>query len=301
MTTDIRYQPTPEFRDFLEGEITLEFRRHRSFARLRLAAVVLVTLVAGATAGLASAQVRQGAQRDSLLETAQSDLALIGMRVRMAQQILNDFEAREKVGAVGRNAVLDATAELLQMQSLAMKAKLNVDEIRATALPPRDDLNAPLVGGRDFVNERLQFDLFLAQQQLTTAEQVMAEKERQVRAGVASELQVLEAGLLVARQRAALGALVERRTLRKEFVDLGTPVDQLNRRYRHAQVRLDASIAQESVKLLQLRLESLQKMRAAGSASEVDVLRAELELKERELELQMLARQLRELARPPEG
>jgi hypothetical protein len=299
MTTEIKHQPTPEFRDYLEGEITREFRRHRSFARLRFATIVLATLAAGTTAGLASAQVRQGAQRDSLLETAESDLALIGARLRMAQQILNDFEAREKVGAVGRNAVVDATAELRQIEALAMKAKLNVDEIRASAFPPRDDLNAPLVGGRDFVNERLQFDLFLGQQRLTAAEQALAEKERQARAGTTSEFQVLEAGLRVSRERAALGVLVERRTLRKEFVDQGTAGDELNRRFRHAQVRFDVSVAQQSVKLLQQRVQALQKMRAVGSASEVDVLRAELELKERELELQMLARQLRELAKPP--
>lgn len=301
MTTDIIHEPTPEFRDFLEGEIAREFRRHRSFARLRMAAVVVATLAAGTTAGLASAQVRQGAQRDSLLQTAESDLALIGTRLRMAQQILNDFEARVKVGVVGPNAVLDATAELRQMEALAMKAKLNVDEIRASSLPPRDELNAPLVGGRDFVNERLQFDLYLGQQRLTAAEQALGETERQARAGVASEFQVLEAGLRVTRERAALGVLVERRTLRKEFVDLGTPVDMLNRRFRLAQVRFDASIAQESVKLLQRRLESVQKMRAAGSASEVDVLRAVLELKERELELQRLAVQLRELAKPTQS
>lgn len=299
MTTDILHQPTPEFRDYLEGEISREFRHRRSFARLRFAAIALATLVAGTTAGMASAQIRQGAQRDSLLEAAQSELWLTGMRLELAKKMLERATSSVRAGVAGPSAVSEAESEMRQMEALAARATLNVDEVRASALPPRDDLNAPLVGRRDFVSERIQIDLFMAQQRLTAAEQALAERERQARAlGTVSEFPVLEAGLKVTRERAALGTLAERRKLRKEFVGQGTPVDQLNRRFRHAQVRFDASVAQESVRILRQRLEALQKLRGVGSASELDVLRAELELREREVELQMLVRQLRELAKP---
>lgn len=299
MTTDIMHQPTPEFRDYLEGEVTREFRRVRSYARLRFTAILLGTLAAGTTAGLASAQIRQGAQRDSLLETAQSDLALAGLRLQLARRALDHVEAREKVGVAGQAARSEAESEVRQMEALAARAKLNVDEIRSSSLPARDDLNAPLIGGRDFMSERLQIDLFVAQQRLTAAEQLLAEKERQARAlGSMSEFQVLEAALMVTQERAALGTLAERRKLRREFLDQGTPVGELNRRFQQAQVRFDMSVSLEAVKVLRLRLETLQKMRAAGSATEVDVLRAELQLREREVELQQLAQQLRELSKP---
>jgi hypothetical protein len=290
--------PTAEFREYLEGEITREFRRHRSFARLRLTAVLLGTLAAGTTAGLASAQIRQGAQRDSLLETALSDMALVVLRLEMTKKLMEDFEVRLKAGAVGPSVLANAQSEHRQMEALAARAKLNVDEIRASSLPPRDDLNAPRVGGRDFVAERVQIDLFLAQQRLTAAEQAQAEAERQSRVGTVGELAVLEAGLKVIKERAALGTLAERQKLRKEFIDQGTAGDQLNRRYQQAQVRLDAYVAQETVNVLRRRLDAVRKQHAAGTATELDLLRAEYELKEKEYEFQMLARQLRELAKP---
>ena len=298
MTTDTMHHPTPEFRDFLEGEITREFRQHRSFARVRIAAVVLATIAAGTTAGLASAQIRQGVQRDSLMESAQSELALVAMRLELVRAMLAEVEVKFKSGIVGQTSLTNAESELRQMESLAMRRKLNVDEIRASSSQVRDDLNAPLVGTRDFVTERLQLDLFAAQQRLTSAERAQVEAERQLRVGAVGELAALDAGLDVIKARSALGALVERRKLRKEFVDQGTAGEQLNRRFQQAQVRFDAVVAQETMNVLRLRLEAVRKQHAVGVAQELDVLRAEIALKEQEAELQLLVRQMRELAKP---
>ena len=298
MTSEIMHQPTPEFRDFLEGEIVREYRRDRSFARLRFAAILLGTLAAGTTAGLASAQIRENAQRDSLLQTAQSELWLVALRLELSRATLADVKSKHQVGIVGRASLATAEAEMRQMEAQAARANLNVEEIRASALPPRDDLNAPLVGTRDFVTERIQLDLFTAQQRLTAAEQTLAEAEDRWRVGAVPELAVHDAKVEVTRARSALGVMAERRKLRKEFIDQGTPGDQLNRRLQHAQVRFDAMVAQEAVTVLRQRVDALRKQRAVGAAEELDVLRAELELKEREVELQLLARQLRELAKP---
>jgi hypothetical protein len=225
-------------------------------------------------------------------------MALVVLRLEMTKKLMEDFEVRLKAGAVGPSVLANAQSEHRQMEALAARAKLNVDEIRASSLPPRDDLNAPRVGGRDFVAERVQIDLFLAQQRLTAAEQAQAEAERQSRVGTVGELAVLEAGLKVIKERAALGTLAERQKLRKEFIDQGTAGDQLNRRYQQAQVRLDAYVAQETVNVLRRRLDAVRKQHAAGTATELDLLRAEYEFKEKEYEFQMLARQLRELAKP---
>jgi outer membrane protein TolC len=83
--------------------------------------------------------------------------------------------------------------------------------------------------------------------------------------------------------------------LRKEFLSQGTPGEQLTRRFQQAQVRFDAYVASEAVKVLRQRLEAVRKQHTIGAASDLDLLRAEIQLKEREAELALLARQLREL------
>src|SRR4051812_8861423 len=71
-TTDM-HRPTAEFRDYLEGEVTREYRRRRTFRRLRAAAVIIVSAGIGMTATLASAQVRESSAKDSLLAAARAD------------------------------------------------------------------------------------------------------------------------------------------------------------------------------------------------------------------------------------
>jgi predicted kinase len=202
------------------------------------------------------------------------------------------------VGALGPASLTAAESELRQMEAQSARVKLNIDEIRASALPPRDDLNAPLVESRDFVTDRMNLDLFTAQQRMTAAEQALAQAEDRWRVGSVPEMTVQDARLELTKARAALGTLAERRKLRKEFVEQGTDVEQLNRRFQQAQARFDAMVVQEAVKVMLERVKLLRERRAVGEASELDVLRAEIELKEREAELLLLARQLRGLSKP---
>ena len=69
----------------------------------------------------------------------------------------------------------------------------------------------------------------------------------------------------------------------------------MNRMFEQARLRHDAMVAQESVNLLRQRLGAVQKQHAVGAATELDLLRAQVELKEKEVELHLLARQLRDL------
>jgi hypothetical protein len=182
------------------------------------------------------------------------------------------------------------------MESRAARARLNIEEIEASAQPPRDDLNAPLVGGRDFVAERIQLDLVNAQRQLSTAENLVETVEMRVRAGAMSDMERSAAELEVARARAALAVLAERLALRKEFVEKATPADQLARRLESARIREDIRVVQMALELAKSRAAHVDRQRAAGAASDLDAMRAQVEVKERELELSHLTVQLRRLS-----
>jgi hypothetical protein len=292
---DTTHRPTPQFREYLEGEVVRTFRRDRAFRRVRALAVVIAALAVGTTAGLASAQMGKGAQRDSLLQSATADLSLAATRLELARAQHADVAAKVKAGVLDASSLPAAAAELRKMEAAAMRARLNMEEIRATSMPPRDDLNAPLVGARDFVSERLQLELAAADMRLKAAEEARAEADRRARVGAGSDLARLDAELEVARSRAALGVLAEQRKLRKEFVERGTPGDQLAHRLQRQQLRLDAMVADQALGVARARLELVRKQRAAGEASELEQLKAEVELKEREAELISIARQLRSL------
>jgi len=297
MTDDTRHHPTPEFRDYLEGEVARTFRRERARRRLRTAALVVVSAALGSSGGLAAAQIRDAPRRDSLLAAATAEAGLVALRLDLARAAAADVATKVKVGVLAPASLAAVEADLRAVEAQAMRARLNVDEIRASSQPPRDELNAPLVDGRDFVLERIRLDLLGAQQRLSAAERTLEEATRRARVGAETELSRLEAELTVARARAALGALAQRQSLRREFLEKGTAGEQLVRRLRKAELRLDAQVAQQAVRLASERLDLVRKQQAVGRVDQIEVLKAELELRERQLELQLLARQLQQIGR----
>jgi outer membrane protein TolC len=83
--------------------------------------------------------------------------------------------------------------------------------------------------------------------------------------------------------------------LRREFIEKGTSAEQLAQRLELAEVQLEMDVTQQSQRLAQARLETIQRQLAAGVATKLDMMRAELDAQERELELRQLALRLRQL------
>jgi hypothetical protein len=301
MTYDITqadvHRPTEAFRDFLEEEVARGFRHGRAMRRIRLAAVVLLSVALGTTGGLASAQIRESSQRDSLLEAAQADATLVQARLGLAKAKLEDARRMVAIGMATPEWSTGAELEVRQMEAQLARVAANINEIKATSQAPRDELNAPVVNGRDFVKDRIQYRLMAAQQQLQAAEAAQAEAARRVRVGAATELESLEPDLSLARARRDFAVLAERLALRKEFLERGTPIDQLTRRLEQAELRQDVVVAQRSLEVARTRAAALAKRKAVGAVGELELMKAQVELKEREIELDQLWRRLRDVGR----
>jgi hypothetical protein len=306
MMDDTMHRPTEDFRDRLERTVVRTYRleeeltdrrRARRTRWVGLAAVVVVSVAIGATAGVASGQIRDAARRDSLLEAAKADASLAALRLNLAREQFADTKRKYDVGVSDATSLGNAEAELRAMETRAMRARYNIEEITATAQPPRDDLNAPLVGGRDFVKDRIMLDLMAAQRRLTAAEEAHADVERRVRIGAASDVAATEASVEVARDRSAMAVLAEQLALRKEFVDRGTPIEQLAARLADAQLQQDITLAQQELALARERAAQIERQRAAGIVTEAYLIQAKLKVQERELELQQLMLRYKQRAR----
>ena len=297
MMNDTTHTPTVDFRERLERTVVSAYRleqesndraRARRTRWMRLAAVIVVSVAIGATAGVASGQIRDAARRDSLLDAAKADATLAGVRLNLARERFTETRRRFDVGLSDATSLASADAELREMEAQVMRTRYNIEEITATAQAPRDDLNSPLVGSRDFVKDRVMLDLMAAQRRLTAAEGGAAESERRERAGATSEFATLEARVEVERARAAMAVLAQRLTLRKEFVERGTPIEQLSARLATTELQQDIAVAQQEVTLAQQRAAQAERQRAAGVVTEFYLVQAKLKALEREVELQQL-------------
>ncbi|HEY4218939.1 MAG TPA: hypothetical protein VGM67_17480 [Gemmatimonadaceae bacterium] len=298
MTSSNSYRPTDEFRENLEWEVLRRHRRNvrertqRSVRSVRFAKAAVIVIVSGsigATAGFASAQSRQNSARDSLLTAERANAMLATTRYEISKAEADDVSLKVRVGAADQSALDDAVAELRDMEARRKATGLNIQEITASGQAPRDDLGAPLVAGHDYVKERIALQLSALQAKLSAAEQDQALAERRFRLTGQDEGSLTNAQLTVIRAQGQLSVLAERMNLRNEFLQHGTPAPQLDLRLTSVQLHADILATQAELSAAKARLQIVQKRQAVGAAGDVDLLKAELEVKELELEIQRMA------------
>jgi hypothetical protein len=297
------YRPTDEFRGHLESEIR---RRYRANARehpraepprttrfARIAAIVVASAAIGASAGFASAQIAQTSVRDSLLANARAEAMLAKTRFDIAQAEVNEASKKVQSGAGDQQELNSANADFRDMQARYYAAALNAEEISTSGRAPRDDLGAPVVGNKDYVKLRIQLEAVAVQARLNLAEAAQADAERRYRVGATDEGVLLAARLKVLHEQGYLAVIAEKLKARDEFLAKGTDPAELLRRIEATQVKADAAYSQAELTNAKARLALVEKMHGAGTASEVDLLRAQLAVKELEVEVQRLAARLR--------
>jgi hypothetical protein len=295
--TDHEHRPTAEFRDYMDWEIQRAFGRDRLYRRLRLAAVIVASLTVGVTAGLAPAQVRQDSARDSLLLAADADLRLAQLRLDLARAQHDKERQMIAVGAL--NSAAKTEMQVRDIQAEVARIQTDMAEIKATGQSPRNELNAPAVKGEDFVSRRVDLQLMAAEARLRAAEQEITEAGRRMNVGMITKVHELEARVDMMRARRDFAVLAEKRALRREFLEKQTPVDQLAQRLERAELQQDIGLAQTEVELAHQRLSALQKSLAAGAIGELEVMRANLELRELELGMRRMSMRLRAMQTIP--
>jgi len=267
MTVPRESDMRPEFRAHLEWQIASALRREERFAepasrgavsRLRTALSLVAALAVGAVAMAASGQVQESRQRDVLIEAARADEDLSRLRLQLAEAAYQEAKQKFDVGIASREAVQVARAQLDALKAALARIALNVEEIRATAQAPRDDLQAPLVGQRDFVAERLQLD----------AEVDLA---------------------------GALGRMQQLRTtleLRRRALDGQLKAAEVASALRRLELELERTRLERTTVAARTRLETVRRLVAVGQLGELELKRAELEVLEQERDLKRIREEI---------
>jgi hypothetical protein len=297
------HAPTPEFRASLERQVLDAWRRESRFGSAggfsarnwRVAAALALGVILGAGSGFASAQVRDARQRSELEQTIAARRAMVSLRLDLAKQEHDRARQRFSTGVASADEVRGAEAVVRSFEANLARLALDMAEVRATAAAPRDELWAPLVEGRDYVKERLTVDAGLLQQRLEASTRRMEETRRRVRAGVASENDLLTAEADHAAVEQEMSLLAQKLALRGEFHDRALDEATMTHRVQLLELSSEVRGLQRELQLAERRAERAKAMAGAGAASDLEAKRAEVEVLERRIELQRLTQRLRAL------
>ena len=298
------HEPTPEFRANLEWQIQSALRRETRFAAaigrpaagLRTAIVVLAALVVGGLSGVASGELQDARRKDMLIESTKSEEALVRLRVDLARAGYDEARSRFEVGMAGRETVQAAENELRAMETALARLRLDLEEIQISSTAPRNDLQAPLIGKRDFVRERLQLELAQAQRGLAAAEQGLSQVQSRLDVGTAPPAAVLQAQTELSQARAQMEQLRSTVDLRQRFLKGEIKAEALSSTFRRMELRLQGERLDREVTIARGRVDEVRSLVEIGRATPLELKRAEVELLEREVELKRVRRELEMLA-----
>jgi hypothetical protein len=133
------------------------------------------------------------------------------------------------------------------------------------------------------------------QQRIRSLETAAEEAERGFRVGSVTQLARGEAVSVVEQARGEMNLLAQKLMLRRQFFEEQLSPEEITRRFQRLELVGQFQQSEMQLRLAQERMALAEKNRLAGTAAEIDVMRAKLEVMERNLERLRLSRQLQQL------
>ena len=299
------HEPSPQFRAHLEWQIASALRRESRFdepvrhrwGSLSAVVMVLVAFALGGMAVAASEQVQDARQKDRLIESVSAQEAMLKMRLDLARAEVQQAQRRVEVGMLEREKLLEIERQAQAIQALLAKLRLDKEEVSASAAPPRDDLDAPLVNGRDFVRERLLVEMQIARNDVAVQEALVAQAVRRLASGITTKIAMQQLEAELEQALSALRLLQGKIELRERALKGGMKPEEAARAQRQLELKISEARLQMEIELSRKQLQEMRRMVETGVATQIELKRVELQLLEKEVELQTLRRTIETLGK----
>jgi hypothetical protein len=289
------YEPDRQFVEKLEWQLASEFRRSRRLRSAGKIAVprqaIVLTVVAGVL--LSGVAVTKAADliKDSWRRKIELAKAETEVRLQKAAAEFKTGQAAkaEERASMGLITLEDSRAAKLIADRSALglkKSELNLDEVRASGEPPRDDLSAPLVDGRDYVAERLEIDKRVLELSLDLRQGRIDRRFRTLaQLGLVGRSQMDDVLAATEAERAEVESLRSRIDIRKQFIEGRLSAKDVEIGDRLAIAERDERRARSRVDSLRKDLEDQRQLLAVGQVPEAVVQALQLGLNTAEEEL----------------
>jgi hypothetical protein len=291
------HEPTPEFERYLEWQVTTALRRRDRFARpsaigsstyLRAVPIVFVSVLLGAGGVMASGRLKQNQQTQTLTVQQQGELELAQMQVAIAQKNVDNTKRRSDIGVAPADDVAEADRELQAAMLKLQRVSLNLQEIQQSGRPAQDDVTAPLVGGRDFVQERLALDAKVAAAGAAQAERRVQTMRKRYDVGLLPQVDLLEAQSELVRDTSDMKAIEEKVALRQKFIAGNVSAADATKQRLLIAARYELRYAEIALDVATKRYSQIETQGRLGVVGDVDVLKAQLEMLSRQQDVERL-------------
>lgn len=292
-----RFEPDERFVEKLEWQLASEQRRlsrwppparRVSFSRRAVAAGLMVGVMLFGVTVIKAAEYLKDSWRKKI-EVARAETAVRLAKLRL--DTTREMSARTD-GLLARRLVskdeCPAVARAVSRADAAWnRTRLDLEEVTASGEPPRNELYAPLVDGRDFAGERLEIDGRDAEEDLKQAEAARERISKLIEEKLVSaeELEGLTAAITA--RKATLEEIRKRQEMRKRYLSGAVTAQEVEIQGRLTSAEANVKSARAKVESFERQFERLSALerRKMVESLEVSHMRAALEAARAELKL----------------
>ena len=293
-TPDDLHTPTPAFVAGLEEAVLRAYREADAIPVIprapstrwrdwgRIAAVLLLGAALGVGGQFASAQVRDAKTRSEIERSVLAERELQNFRLELTKEEVKRIYAAVRVGGLPARALAEIAREQRVNETALQRLDLDLAEVRLSSAPPRNELSAPLVGGRDFVLDRLRLQAPLALWEEDRAVRLAFEADRRVKLGLDPSGAATNAHVRAVETNRESQLVAMRLRLRAQFLKERLSPAEVIRLEQQETLQIEVGQTRQLLDFDKERLAQAELRRKAGTITEVEFRRVQLDYLERE-------------------
>lgn len=300
-----KHEPDPRFTEKLEWQLGTELRRQNRARAARisprrllgLGALVMISVVFGAGAMAASQQMEESWRRELLEASLDVRLDLALRRLDMQFEELERVRERVDQGLIDERDLVAFELQIARAETDAKILELEREEIRLSGRQPLGKVSSPLVNGQDFVSDRIQARMALAQRHLDVMQSELDRTIEHFQLGLIQEQDVLGRELALQEAEAALMVLQQELDIRRSFVNAEISAVEAELRVLQAEAERKSQLLSQQMELVLLQMDRVQTEIDNGLVSPMAAAQADLHIAELEAELMLAQIELEVLQR----
>jgi hypothetical protein len=304
------HQPNPEFVNQLEWQIRSSLRRRDRFSspvaskrrdKMKLVAMILISAFFGAGAAVATEEVQESRAQEILLTRLQGQYRIAEIQLQIAQTHLQEVQERVGQGLMQEEVLLGAELMVREGEHHLNLLALNEEEVRASGQAPQDEISAPLIGGKDFVSERLELESSIQRLHLSIYQSSLVRIEDRIESGLVPEEEMAQARRGMEEFQLQLDGIQKRLDLRARYLRGEITAQEAETEQELKNVRIQLQSSELAHRLLGEHYQSIAQMVEAGLQTESTLTQLRFELLKVEMEIETLRRTIELLEAPDRG
>jgi hypothetical protein len=255
-------------------------------------AVAVGILMTGVAVTKAADYIKDSWRKKIEIARVETEVELKKVKLESIKEIASSIKSRVSDGLIREDEYLAMKLSVEKAELDFKRSLLNLDEVRMSGDIPRNELYAPLVGGRDFVSERLELE---KQEIGLDLEQLVIQLERINQLVEQSLVREDERGQIqkvVAERRIMIDKIQKRLDLRARFLAREITAQEVEIEDRMTGAERNLHLAQSKVESLKDQLERFQTLEAQGKIMPMEVKQMQYALDAAQAELNLATLEL---------